>query len=165
VPTELCHGRCIGISLGSLVGPEFRRVPGVCRAGCWWTLALTLRHPTHSQGTSERGRVWYVSYLVFMVHRYRISPFSSPPQKLLSKSSSRGLKYLERHYWRPADKLQKVCLHVVFHVGATGWLMAHLLCRCKTPTTGRNWRGRGCWERDDGLCHGQADARASNDVG
>jgi hypothetical protein len=45
-------------------------------------------------------------------------------------------------------------------------LMAHLFCRCETQATGRDWlRGRRCWERDDRLCDGQADARASNDVG
>ena len=46
--------------------------------------------------------------------------------------------------------------------------MAHFVffCRCKTPTTGCDWlRGRGCWERDDRFCDGQANARASNDVG
>ena len=47
--------------------------------------------------------------------------FSSRPQKLLSKSSSRGLKYLGRHYWRPADKLLKVCLYAGFHV-ADYWM-------------------------------------------
>ena len=130
-------------------------------------------HSIHSpsstlQGTFERGTVWYVSHLVFMAHQHTISPFSSPPQKLLSKSSSRGLKYLGRHYWRPPDKLQKVCLHHtgLFHVAATGWLTVTLVCRCKTPATRRDWlRGRGCGERDDRLYDGQADARASNDVG
>src|SRR6266849_6040713 len=147
------------------IGTKSVRNSGACRGlrgGLW--RSHRSQSVIHSQGTFERGTVWYVSYLVFMAHQHMISPFSSPPRKLLSKSSSRELKYLGRHYWRPADKLQKVCLHhaELFHVAATGWLMATLVCRCKTPATRRDWlRGRGCWERDDRLSHGQADARAS----
>ncbi len=123
------------------------------------------RSSTHgaSSSVAQYGMSW-------LSHLWRIntqvSPSSSRPQKLLSKSSSRGLKYLGRHYWRPPDKLQKVCLHVGSYVVAAGWLNGTLVRRCKKRATRGDWlRGCGSWERDDGLCHGQVDARSSNDVG
>lgn len=79
------------------------------RGGLWRSTPFPVRHPLYRAHLSKTQQ-WYVSYLVFMhgAPTYGTSPFSSPPQKLLFKSSSRGLKYLARHYWRPADKLQKV---------------------------------------------------------
>jgi hypothetical protein len=61
-----------------------------------------------------------------MAHQHTIYLHSSsPPQKLSYKSSSRGLKYLGRHCWRPADKLQKVCTSSItreFSRGCCYWM-------------------------------------------
>jgi hypothetical protein len=149
-------GKCIGA-----VGPRIRRfaVPTVDPRRSLSSPSSTLR--VHS-GEAQYG--------MFLSHNHgalsTLSPSSSRPQESSSKSSSREPKYLARHYWRPPDKLQKVCPHVWFHVTATRWLKALLFCRCKTQPTGRDWlRGRGGWERDDGLFNRQADARASDDAG
>lgn len=81
------------------------------------------------QGTSHSSEALYGMYRVPYLWRTNIRyvHFSSPPQKLLSKSSSRGLKYLARHYWRLADKLLKVCLYAGFHVAAY-WMANGTLC-------------------------------------
>jgi hypothetical protein len=89
------------------------RKSGACRVLAVDFGAHSISSPssTHLRAHSSEAQhgMCRVSYLWRTQHM--ISPFSSPLQKLLSKSSSRGLKYLERHYWRPPDKPQKVCLH------------------------------------------------------
>jgi len=98
-------------------------------------------HSTPSRSSTHRASSSVAQYgMSWLSHLWRIntqvSPSSSRPQKLLSKSSSRGLKYLGRHYWRPPDKLQKVCLHVGSYVVAAGWLMAHLFADAKNGPQG-----------------------------
>lgn len=99
------------------------------RGGVW--RSLHSQSITHSRAHSSEAQygMCRVSYLWRTKHT--ISPFCSPPRKLSSKSSSRGLKYLGRRCWRQPAKLQKVCHHAGFHVAVTGWLMAHSFADAK----------------------------------
>jgi Pam16 len=133
-----------------------------------WTLALTpfpVHHPLYRAHSSEAQYGMY-RVSVLMAHQHTISPFSLVRPKNYYTNPHHG----DSNIWegttggRPTS-CKKCASKRNFTWLSTGWLMATLVCRCKTPATGRNWRGRGCWERDDRLCHGQADARASNDVG
>lgn len=101
------------------IGPKFRHMPCLRRR---WTLALTLlpvrlRHPLPRYIRARHYGMCHVSLL--RRTNIQLPPSSSRPQKFSYKLSSRGLKYLERHYWRPLDRLQKVWLHLGVHVIST----------------------------------------------
>lgn len=97
----------LGVLALILVGPEFRRMPCL-RGGVW--RSLYSQSIIHSRAHSSEAQYGMCCVLYLWRTKHTTSPFSSPPRKLLSKSSLRGLRYLGRHCWRQPAKPQKVCL-------------------------------------------------------
>ena len=110
------------VAVGRCIGCRSVRSSGTCRAcgggGLWRSLLpVRLRHPLPRYIRARHYGMCHVSLL--RRTNIQLPPSSSRPQKFSYKLSSRGLKYLERHYWRPLDRLQKVWLHLGVHVIST----------------------------------------------
>jgi hypothetical protein len=102
-------------------------------------------HPLYRAHSSEAQYGMY-RVSVFMAHQHTTSPFSLVRPKNYYTNPHHG----DSNIWEGTTGGRPTSCKKCVSMGdftwlPTGWLMTTLVCRCETPATGRNWRGRGCW--------------------